>query len=214
MDDGKREAEAALTAVGLPPVSRETIERLTLFVELLTKWQRVKNLVGPSALDEIWMRHVADSAELLAVAPKARRWLDLGSGAGFPGLVVAALLADTDGAEVHLVESNARKCAFLREAARVIDVPAVVHQARIEDFAAGWNDPIDAVSARGLAPMAVLVDWLEPLLRRGAVAFLHKGLEFDSEWAMTPHRERFHLVQHRSRIGSGVIVELEAAGGD
>ncbi len=216
MDDGAaREAEAALTAAGLGRVSRETIERLTRFVALLTKWQRVKNLVGPSALDEIWMRHVGDSAQLLAVAPTARRWLDLGSGAGLPGLVLAALLAETEGAAVHLVESNAKRCAFLREAARVMEVPATVHHARIEDIAADWPETIDAISARGLAPMPQLAGWLVPLLLdRGSVAYLHKGLDFEREWAATPHRERFDLIQHRSRIGSGVIVELKAAGAD
>jgi 16S rRNA (guanine527-N7)-methyltransferase len=208
MAGDEREAEAALTAAGLPAVSRETINRLTRFVTLLTKWQRVKNLVGPSALDEIWTRHIADSAQLLTVAPSARRWLDLGSGAGFPGLIVAALLADDDGAEVHLVESNAGKCAFLREAARTIEVPAVVHQGRIEDVVAEWSTPIDAISARGLAPMAQLAEWVAPLAAKGTVAYLHKGLDFDSEWAATPHRERFDLIQHKSRIGSGVIAEL------
>jgi 16S rRNA (guanine527-N7)-methyltransferase len=211
-DAAAHEAEAALTAAGLGPVSRETIERLTRFVGLLTKWQRVKNLVGPSALAEIWTRHIADSAQLIVVAPAARRWLDLGSGAGFPGMVLAALLAETEGAAVHLVESNAGKRAFLREAARVVGAPATVHQARIEDVVAGWSEPVDAVSARGLAPMPQLADWLAPLLERGTVAYLHKGLDFDREWAATPHRERFDLIQHRSRIGSGVIVELKAAG--
>jgi 16S rRNA (guanine527-N7)-methyltransferase len=205
-----REAEAALTSAGLAGVSRETVERLTEFVALLTKWQRVKNLVGPSALDEIWTRHVADSAELVAIAPAARRWLDLGSGAGFPGMIVAILLAETEGAGVDFVESNAGKCAFLREAARELGVPARVHNARIEDFVADWSEPVDAISARALAPMPHLVEWLAPLLDKGAVAFLHKGLEFESEWAATPDRARFDLVQHRSRIGSGVIVELKA----
>ena len=205
-----REAEAALTSVGLADVSRETIERLTEFVALLTKWQRVKNLVGPNALDEIWTRHVADSAELVAVAPAARRWLDLGSGAGFPGMVVAILLAETEGAGVDLVESNTGKCAFLREAVRALGVTARVHNARIEDFVADWSEPVDAISARALAPMPHLVEWIAPLLDKGAVAFLHKGLEFENEWAATPDRARFDLVQHRSRIGSGVIVELKA----
>lgn len=205
-----REAEAALTSVGVADVSRETIDRLAEFVALLTKWQRVKNLVGPSALDEIWTRHIADSAELVRVAPAARRWLDLGSGAGFPGMIVAILLADQKDAMVDLVDSNAGKCAFLREAARELGVPARVHNARIEDLVTDWPEPVDAVSARALAPMPHLVEWLAPLLERGAVAFLHKGLEFESEWEATPDRARFDLVQHRSRIGSGVIVELKA----
>ena len=106
------------------PVSRETERRFALYAELLTRWQRVKNLVAPSTLSEIWTRHIADSAQILALAPQARRWADLGSGAGFPGLVVAISLADTKGVEVHLVEANARKCAFLREVARECGAPA------------------------------------------------------------------------------------------
>src|SRR3712207_4700587 len=97
-------------------VSRETSARLDILVNELARWQRIKNLVGPSTLPEAWTRHVGDSLQLLAAESQARRWLDLGSGAGFPGLVIAAALAGTPGAEVHLVESNSRKCAFLRHA--------------------------------------------------------------------------------------------------
>ncbi|HEX4766088.1 MAG TPA: RsmG family class I SAM-dependent methyltransferase, partial [Lichenihabitans sp.] len=84
-------------ALALVPVSRETEERLALYVALLRRWQRIKNLVGPSTLDRVWTRHIADSAQLVALMPDRRRWLDMGSGAGFPGLVVAILLCDTPG---------------------------------------------------------------------------------------------------------------------
>ena len=92
----------------LVPVSRETEARLEFLVDGLRRWQGVKNLVGPSALDEVWTRHVADSAQLLALAPEARRWADLGAGAGFPGLVIAIQLVGRPGAAVHLIEANAR----------------------------------------------------------------------------------------------------------
>jgi 16S rRNA (guanine527-N7)-methyltransferase len=207
------EAEAALAAAGLGSVSRETLARLARFVAMLRQWQRVQNLVGPSALEEIWTRHIADSTQLLTVAPEARRWLDLGSGAGFPGIVVAIVLAETPGATVHLVESNGRKCAFLREVARELELPVTVHRGRIEVILDGWSEPIDAISARGLAPMAQLVKWLEPLLEAGIPAFLHKGLDFRAEWEAIPHRERYDLVEHPSRFGSGVVVELRAADG-
>lgn len=205
------DAAGALAAAGIGPVSRETLERLGRFVALLRDWQRIKNLVGPSALAEVWSRHVADSAQLLAVAPGAKRWLDLGSGAGFPGIVVAVLLAETPGAHVDLVESNARKCAFLREAGRVLQLPVTVHSGRIEAVLDGWSRPVDAISSRALAGMSQLVAWIEPLLQRGVPAYLHKGLDFEAEWAAVSHRERFVLVQHASRIGSGLIVELRAA---
>ena len=208
--DDRREAATALAAGGVTDVSRETRDQLVRLVELLREWQKAQNLVGPSALAEIWTRHVADSAQLVAIAPTAKRWIDIGSGSGFPGLVVAALLAEQSGASVELIESNARKCAFLREAARVVGLPVTVHRGRIEDVLPAL-DPPDAVSARALGSMVQLVAWLEPLLQRGVPAYLHKGLDFEREWLAIADPERFDLVLHPSRIGPGVIVELRAA---
>ncbi len=107
----------------LTPVSRETSERLDRFVELLLTWQRRINLIAPSTIPQLWTRHVADSLQLLELAPDARVWVDLGAGGGFPGLVIACALAGRTGALVHLVESNAKKAAFLREAVRVTGCP-------------------------------------------------------------------------------------------
>ena len=145
------EFDRLLGAAG--PVSRETYGRLAALVALVKKWQRAENLVAASTLDTIWTRHVADSAQLVAVFPKIRHWLDLGSGGGFPGLVTAILLGDgsRDDGTVHLVESNARKCAFLRTAVRDIGAPAVVHHGRIEDILARFEAPVEAISARALA---------------------------------------------------------------
>lgn len=209
MTDVRREVEAALRQAGLPTVSRETSERLIAIVDLLREWSRAQNLVGPSALNEIWTRHVADSAQLCALAPEARRWLDIGSGAGFPGLVVAALLAGTRDSSVTLVESNERKCAFLREAGRVAGLPIEVHHARIEDALPASPVP-EIVTARALAPVSQLLEWITPMLQRGAVALLHKGLDFDRERSAIAHPERFDLVLHESRIGPGVVVEAHA----
>src|SRR5437016_2968555 len=107
--------ERALT---LTPVSRETLERLDAFVALLLRWQHKTNLIAPSSVPVLWTRHIADSLQLLDVVPGARNWIDLGSGAGFPGLILATALAGAPGAAVHLIESNAKKAAFLREAVR------------------------------------------------------------------------------------------------
>src|SRR5690348_13481288 len=109
------------------PVSRETEERLVRFVELLLLWQEKTNLVASSTVDRIWSRHIADSLQLLELAPDAKAWIDLGSGGGFPGIPIACALADTSGARVHLVESNGKKAAFLREAVRQLALPAEVH---------------------------------------------------------------------------------------
>ncbi|MGV8840871.1 MAG: 16S rRNA (guanine(527)-N(7))-methyltransferase RsmG [Bauldia sp.] len=203
--------DAAIAAAGLPSVSRETGERLDRFVATLEAWQTRQSLVSRSTDDaEIWMRHVADSAQLLAVAPAATRWLDLGSGGGFPGLVLAALLADRPDAAVHLVESNQRKVSFLRAANRAAGSRAVVHAARIEEVVAAWSEPVDAISARALAPFATLCAWVEPLVTRGVRAYFHKGEDFAREKDEASLRWTLDLVEHPSRIGSGVIVEVLA----
>ena len=153
--------EAAIAAAGLPPVSRETGERLDRFVATLEAWQARQSLVSRSVGEaEIWTRHVADSAQLLAIAPAAKRWLDLGSGGGFPGLVLAALLADVPGAAVHLVESNQRKVAFLRAANRAAGSGAVIHwtwvRNRVSTAAKNLSGP--AHSASRLARVAMASD--------------------------------------------------------
>src|SRR3954447_2502882 len=111
-------------ALALTPVSRETEARLDAYVALLLQWQAKTNLVASSTLPQLWTRHVADSLQLLAIAPNARIWVDLGSGGGFPEIVLACTLAEKPGASVHLVERNAKKAAFLREALRITGAPA------------------------------------------------------------------------------------------
>ncbi len=113
-------------ALSLTPVSRETEARLDRYVDLLLEWQAKTNLVAPSTLPNLWTRHIADSLQLLALAPAAKVWIDLGSGGGFPGVVLACALAETPGTIVHLVERNAKKAAFLREALRVTSTPGMV----------------------------------------------------------------------------------------
>src|SRR3954451_4935665 len=114
-------------ALALTPVSPETEARLDAYVDLLLQWQARTNLVASSTLPQLWTRHIADSLQLLALAPDAKTWIDLGSGGGFPGLVLACALAERAGAAVHLVERNAKKAAFLREALRITGAPAIIH---------------------------------------------------------------------------------------
>ncbi|HEX8167555.1 MAG TPA: 16S rRNA (guanine(527)-N(7))-methyltransferase RsmG [Beijerinckiaceae bacterium] len=193
-------------------VSRETSARLDLLVNELSRWQRIKNLVGPDTLPEVWTRHIADSLQLLALEPQARRWLDLGSGAGFPGLVIAAALAGTAGAEVHLVESKGRKCAFLRHAARLMAAPAMVHEARIEAAVPGFAARnIEVVTARALAPLARLVAWTEPLLTTGTVGLFPKGREVQSELTEASKSWRLDADLIPSRTDSqGRIVRISS----
>ena len=162
-------------ALALVPVSRETVHRLDRFVALLLRWQQRINLIAPSTERMLWTRHVADSLQLVALAPNARVWADLGSGAGFPGLVIACALADVAAVRIHLVETNLKKIAFLREAVRMIGVPATVHATKIEGFAAHPPEPIEVVTARALAPLPKLLCLASPLLKNGAIGLFPKG---------------------------------------
>ena len=168
-------------AFGLTPVSRETEERLGRFVDLLLKWQQTTHLISPSTVPKLWTRHVADSLQLLDLAPSARLWVDLGSGGGFPGLVVACALAESPGAQVHLVESNTKKAAFLREAVRVTGAPAVVEAIRIEKFVANFAAIPDVVTARALLPFKPLLDNSFSMLSGGALGLFPKGQDVAAE---------------------------------
>lgn len=177
---GDRASDKAI-ALALCPVSRETEERLDGFVGLLLRWQDKLNLIAPSTLSTVWTRHVADSLQLLPLAPRARAWVDLGSGAGFPGIIIACALAGQPGARVHLVESNGKKAAFLREAVRATGVPALVHQVRAEKFRESCAEPIDAVTARALAPLKTLCNQAFPFIARGAIGVFPKGQDVEAE---------------------------------
>jgi 16S rRNA (guanine527-N7)-methyltransferase len=166
--------------LSLTPVSRETEERLAILVAELERWQRAKNLVSTATLDEVWTRHIADSLQLFDHAPEARRWLDLGSGGGFPGLVLGIRLAEVGG-HIDLVESNARKCAFLRHAARLTGAAVTVHAARIEDAMPQFLGKVDVVTARALASLPLLLDWCKDLLRTGVIGVFPKGQHLDAE---------------------------------
>ncbi|MEJ0074071.1 MAG: 16S rRNA (guanine(527)-N(7))-methyltransferase RsmG [Alphaproteobacteria bacterium] len=164
-----------------PTVSRETWERLSHLVDLLVSWQRSRNLVASSTIPQVWTRHVADSLQLLPLVPNAGRWVDLGSGGGFPGLVIACALTGQPTAEVHLVESVQKKAAFLRAAATELSLPAIVHAARIEDFVAATTEQFNVVTARALAPLDRLIGYAIPLLKRGAVGLFPKGQDVEAE---------------------------------
>ena len=192
-------------ALAMFDVSRETIARLDRFVDLLLAWQRRINLISPRTIPSLWTRHVADSLQLLDLAetspphpppppsltlPRERGregwgkggvWLDLGSGGGFPGIVIACALADLPGAQIHLIESNMKKASFLREAVRETKVPGIVHAARSETLVPVLGGTADYVTARALAPLPDLLEMIAPFLKRGAKAFLPKGQDLDIE---------------------------------
>jgi 16S rRNA (guanine527-N7)-methyltransferase len=160
-------------------VSRETLARLEHYAALLRRWQGRHNLVGPRTLDRLWQRHMLDSAQVMALLPepppgRARRLVDLGSGAGFPGLVLALLGAG----EVHLVETKAAKAAFLRHVAAETGASATVHHGRVEALPALGAD---VVTARALAPLETLLALAVRHLAPGGCAILHKGAHAEEE---------------------------------
>lgn len=196
-------------------VSRETGEKLDLYVEQLRRWQSVKNLVGPATLGEVWTRHIADALQLRALAPEATRWLDLGSGAGIPGLILAIAGRERPGFQVDLIESNARKCAFLLETARLTGAPARIHTARIED-AIDAHRGVEVVCARALAPLDQLLAWTEPLLKTGTIGLFPKGRDVQSELTEAAQRWRFayDLVPSRTESEARIVRVTALSRGD
>jgi 16S rRNA (guanine527-N7)-methyltransferase len=196
-------------ALALTPVSRETEARLDRYVALLLEWQAKTNLVAPSTLPNLWTRHISDSLQLLDLAPTARTWADLGSGGGFPGVVLACALADAPGAMVHLVERNTKKAAFLREAIRVTGGAGTVHAADIGDIVERFAGQIDCVTARAVAPLHELIGFAEPLVKRGARALFLKGQDVETELTEATKYWKIEPKLHASRTGgNGWIVEL------
>jgi 16S rRNA (guanine527-N7)-methyltransferase len=167
-------------------VSRETLERLTVFLDLLRRWQPAINLVGSATLADPWRRHVLDSAQLAAHVPaEAADLVDLGSGAGFPGMVLALLGVRG----VHLIEGDRRKAQFLREVARRTDAPATIHAVRIEQMP-GW--PAAVVTARALAPLPRLLELADRFLVSDSVGLFLKGKSVERE--LTDARANWHMV--------------------
>lgn len=204
IDADRRQALAAFH------ISSGTATRLTRYAELLQQWQAKTNLVAPSALPVLWTRHIADSLQLLELAPDARVWVDFGSGGGFPGVVLACALAEVDGAMVHLVERNAKKAAFLREAIRVTGARGSVHLADIEDFVDSFDGPVDCVTARALASLNVLVGFTEPLVKRGAKALFLKGQDVESELTEATKYWKLAYRLHPSRTSAqGWVAEID-----
>lgn len=193
-------------------VSRETAERLEHFAALFSKWAKTINLVAPSTLDDMWNRHIADSAQIFQMAPRPMIWADLGSGGGFPGIITGIFLAELGSGWVHLVESNNKKAAFLRTAISETGARATVHPVRIETAAELIPD-CDAVSARALAELDLLLDYVSPwAIKNPALkAYFHKGRDYRGEVDKSHRRWSFDLVIHQSKIERDSVV-LEIGG--
>lgn len=193
-------------------VSRETAERLQHFAGLFGKWAKAINLVAPSTLDDLWHRHIADSAQIFQLAPGPRTWVDLGSGGGFPGVITAILLAELGDGWVHLVESNNKKAAFLRTALSETDARGTVHPVRIEN-APQLVPSCDAISARALADLDLLLEFAYPWARQtpDLRAYFHKGRDYRLEIDKSRRRWGFDLIIHESTIEKDSVV-LEIGG--
>ncbi len=198
--------EPPLSAQGFAdvfPVSRETLARLEAYAALLTRWSARINLVGHDTIADLWRRHFLDSAQLRAFVPDAARSLiDLGSGAGFPGLVLAILGAPG----VELVEADSRKSAFLREAARVTEAAVTIRPCRI---AAVPAHPVDLVTARALAPLDRLLDLAWPFLGTDSVCLFPKGERAAEELTLARKRWTMTAALHNSTADPrGVVLRL------
>ena len=190
-------------------VSRETLDRLGRYVELLLSWQRAVNLVGPGTLNDVWSAHILDCAQLLPhLPPAARSLIDIGSGAGLPGLVLAIM----GHPGVHLVEKDGRKCEFLREAARITRTQVQIHNVRIEDMK---PFPVDVVTARACAPLDKLLRYSAPFLGKSGVCVYLKGSRWESE--LTQAKKSWNIVcaafrSTSSRHGSILRIRQEENG--
>jgi len=186
-------------------VSRETMARLERYATLLATWNKRINLVGASTIRDLWRRHMLDSAQLRWYIPKhARTLVDIGSGAGFPGLVLAIMGVP----EVHLVESNQRKCAFLREAARVTGARVTIHCARAEALTP-W--PADVVTARALSPLPILLEYAEPFLTPKTICLFPKGRGVKEELTKTQKTWNITFdMLYSVTDPEGTILRLEA----
>ncbi len=186
--------------------SAEAMANLERFHAHLADWNKRINLVAPSALADFWLRHALDSAQLLPLAAQARTWVDIGSGAGFPGVVLAILLKGRSGARVHLIESVTKRSRFLDAVVDALALPAKVHNARAESLTLRC----DVVTARACAPLERLFGYAWPYLKRGAVGLFLKGRDVASELAQARVSWRFEaeLIDSRSQ-GGGRIVRVE-----
>ncbi|HEY3797926.1 MAG TPA: 16S rRNA (guanine(527)-N(7))-methyltransferase RsmG [Caulobacteraceae bacterium] len=190
--DAPTDAAAFAAATGATPAQLADLER---FRATLADWNQRINLMGPAGLAEFWPRHAFDSAQLLGLAPTARTWVDIGAGAGFPGVVLAVLLKGKPGVKVTLVESVAKRCRFLEEVVQALDLPAEVQNVRAEDVALS----ADIVTARAVAPLEKLLGFAKPCLDRGATGLFMKGRSAESEIVAARARWRFDCEAIPSR---------------
>jgi len=197
------------TALQLAPSLRAYAREFEIYESLLRKWQKSINLVAESTLEELWTRHFADSAQIREFFPSIEHWVDLGSGAGFPGMVLAICLKDHAEAKVHLIESDQRKAAFLRAVSRETGAAAEIHVGRIENELPLITGPAAGVTARALAPMPQLIEWSRELLLKNVKGVFLKGEDWATELTGSSAADSFQILTLQSRThSSGRIIAL------
>jgi 16S rRNA (guanine527-N7)-methyltransferase len=190
-------------------VSRETLDRLDRVIDTLDDWRTRSNLIGPREWPVIWTRHVADCFQILDLIPEDAKVVDLGSGAGFPGLIIAAA---RPAGHVTMIESVGKKCAFLRAAIEAAGLNATVRQERVESVE---PMPADFVTARAFAPLPKLLDYAAPWLKRGASGLFFKGERWKEELTDASQTWNFAHEAIPSRVGgSGTILIIRELRGD
>ncbi|MEE9313887.1 MAG: 16S rRNA (guanine(527)-N(7))-methyltransferase RsmG [Rhizobiaceae bacterium] len=191
-------------------VSRETEERLTAFHDLLRQWQARINLISPTTVDQIWERHIADSMQCCVLVSEIKSLVDIGSGAGFPGMVMAIVLAEAGEGRVEFIESNGKKCAFLNAVVRETGLKAAgldirVHHGRVQDVLPDLEVP-EVVSARALASLDDLLGLTQNVLERGCIGLFPKGRDHGAEITKAKENWGFELELHQSQFESGSVL--------
>lgn len=196
-------------ALQAEPELGDIAERLEVYERLLLRWGRTMNLVGRSTQSAIWTRHFMDSAQLAAFAPLSGCWVDMGSGAGFPGLVIALLQKFHRVGEMHLIESDARKAAFLREVSRETGADAYIHSARCEDVLPKLQP--DVMTSRAMADLGQLFAYAQPFVEKGAIGVFLKGRDVVAELTKLSIPSNFQIVLNPSKTDPrAAIVQVRA----
>ena len=189
-------------------VSRETYEQLCVYEQLLLRWQKKTNLIGSGTVGEIWARHIIDSFQSIAILPTANHWVDIGSGGGFPGIIIAQQLQSDKSSKVHLVESNEKKCVFLRQVSRKTGIRVNIHNQRIDDALAHLERP-NVVTARAVAPLGKLMSMTAQWLENGVTGLFYKGKNSNDEIGVAREEWEFEVKFHQSVLDQdSVILEI------
>ncbi len=189
-------------ALSLCPRLQGIRHELETYEDLLLRWQKKINLIGPSTVQSVWTRHFADSAQLAEFCPERASWADLGSGAGFPGIVISLLQKSLSiGGEMHVIESDSRKAAFLREVSRETGAGAVVHHTRCEDILPTLSPSV--ITSRAMTGLARLIELSREHVENGAIALFLKGRDIDVELTSAPISSNFSIELFQSRVDPG-----------